>query len=93
MVGRISLGGLTLYTQATVQVGQNFQGLLNDISSAYENTLYVNTLFEFLEYQPNIVSSLDPKPINPSIEADGFDVEFRNVSFTILVRTLRHRRP
>ncbi len=51
VVGRITLGGLTLYTQTAVQVGQNFQGLLNGISNTYENTLYVNTLFEFLEYQ------------------------------------------
>jgi ATP-binding cassette subfamily B protein len=49
VAGRITLGGLTLYTQTAVQVGQNFQGLLNGISSTYENTLYVNTLLDFLE--------------------------------------------
>src|SRR5215467_12125405 len=43
VVGRITLGGLTLYTQAAVQVGQSFQGLLGGISNTYENTLYVNT--------------------------------------------------
>src|SRR6266550_4215077 len=31
VVGRISLGGLTLYTQAAVQTGQSFQGLLSGI--------------------------------------------------------------
>lgn len=79
---RITLGQLTLYTQAAVQVGQNFQGLLNDISSTYENTLYINTLFEFLEYQPKIVSPPQPKPIEPPREGDGLDIEFRDVSFT-----------
>src|SRR6266487_279171 len=41
VAGRITLGGLTLYTQAAVQVGQSFQGLLGGISNTYENTLYV----------------------------------------------------
>jgi ATP-binding cassette subfamily B protein len=82
VAGRITLGGLTLYTQTAIQVGQNFQGLLNDISSTYENTLYVNTLFEFLEYQPGIVSPPDPQPIDPPREVEGLEIEFRNVSFT-----------
>ncbi len=82
VVGRISLGGLTLYTQTAVQVGQNFQGLLNGISSTYENTLYVNTLFEFLEYSPRIVSPTNPRPLDPAVEVKGLDIEFRDVSFT-----------
>jgi ATP-binding cassette, subfamily B, bacterial len=82
VVGRITLGGLTLYTQTAVQVGQNFQGLLNGISSTYENTLYVNTLFEFLEYSPRIVPPANPRPLDPTVEVKGLDVEFRDVSFT-----------
>ena len=82
VVGRISLGGLTLYTQTAVQVGQNFQGLLNGISSTYENTLYVNTLFEFLKYSPRIVSPVNPQALDSAAEVKGLDVEFRDVSFT-----------
>lgn len=82
VVGRITLGGLTLYTQTAVQVGQNFQGLLNGISSTYENTLYVNTLFEFLEYSPRIVPPPNPQSLDPTVEVKGLDVEFRDVSFT-----------
>src|SRR5437763_1596841 len=82
VVGRISLGGLTLYTQTAVQVGQNFQGLLNGISSTYENTLYVNTLFEFLKYSPRIVSPPNPQSLDSAAEVKGLDVEFRDVSFT-----------
>ncbi len=76
----VSLGGLTLYTQAALQTGQSFQSLLNGISSTYENNLYVNTLFEFLEYQPELVSPEQPRPLDP--EQAGLDIEFRNVSFT-----------
>src|SRR6266487_4652278 len=82
VAGRITLGGLTLYTQAAVQVGQSFQGLLGGISNTYENTLYVNTLFEFLEYQPRIVSPPSPQPLDPPLDIKGPDIEFRNVSFT-----------
>jgi ATP-binding cassette, subfamily B, bacterial len=82
VAGRITLGGLTLYTQTAVQVGQNFQGLLNGISNTYENTLYVNTLFDFLEYQPSIVSPPNPQSVDPPKELEGLDIEFRDVSFT-----------
>src|SRR6266436_260517 len=79
---RITLGGLTLYTQTAIQVGQNFQGILDGISGTYENNLFVSTLFEFLEYQPKIISPAKPQPIKTSPEARGLDIEFRNVSFT-----------
>jgi ATP-binding cassette subfamily B protein len=82
VAGRITLGGLTLYTQTAVQVGQNFQSLLNGISSTYENTLYVNTLFDFLEYQPGIVSPPNPQPVELPRKEEGLDIEFRDVSFT-----------
>src|SRR5215472_17215162 len=82
VAGRITLGGLTLYTQTAVQVGQSFQGLLSGISNTYENTLYVNTLFDFLEYQPEIVSPPEPKPVELPGNVDGLDIEFRDVSFT-----------
>src|SRR5947209_2318911 len=82
VAGRITLGGLTLYTQTAVQVGQNFQSLLNGISNTYENTLYVNTLFDFLEYEPEIISPPKPQPIAQSMAVDGLDIEFRDVSFT-----------
>jgi ATP-binding cassette subfamily B protein len=82
VIGRITLGGLTLYTQSAVQTGQSFQGVLDGVSNTYENNLFVSTLFEFLEYQPQITSPQNPHPIEPSSEARGLDIEFRNVSFT-----------
>ncbi len=82
VAGHIKLGGLLLYTQSAVQAGQSFQSLLNGISDTYENNLYVGTLFEFLEYEPKIVSPPEPTPVEPSPDVKGLDVEFRNVSFT-----------
>jgi ATP-binding cassette, subfamily B, bacterial len=82
IAGKITLGGLTLYTQTATQVGQNFQSLLTSVSSTYENALYVNMLFEFLNYQSKILSPEDPQPFEPLQEGHGLEIEFRDVSFT-----------
>ena len=82
VTGRITLGGLTLYTQTALQTGSSFQGLLNGISSTYETNLYVNTLFEFLEYEPKLVSPEHPRRIDLEADKQGLEIEFRNVSFT-----------
>ncbi len=84
IAGQVTLGGLTLYTQTATQVGQNFQSLLSSISSTYENALYVNMLFEFLAYKPQIHSPEHPQPFEQSEQSKGEDIEFRNVSFTYL---------
>jgi ATP-binding cassette subfamily B protein len=78
VAGVISLGKLTFFSQAALSVGSSFQSLLNGISSTYENNLFINTLFEFLDYQPRIISP--PNGLKP--EGDGLTIEFRNVSFT-----------
>lgn len=74
----ILIGDLTLYTQAALQLGTSFQSLLGAISDTYENNLFINTLFDFLEYRPHLASP--PDGIKP--EGDGLEVEFRHVSFT-----------
>jgi ATP-binding cassette subfamily B protein len=75
---RITLGDLTLYTQAAINLGSSFQNLLGGVSSMYENNLFVNTYFDFLAYTPRIVSPEDG--LEPA--TDGLSVEFRNVTFT-----------
>ncbi|MEO7020444.1 MAG: ABC transporter ATP-binding protein [Ktedonobacteraceae bacterium] len=78
----ISIGSLTMYTQAAMQVSSSFQGILADLSGIYENNLFVSTLYEFLEYQPHIVSPSDPRMLERDEDTAGLDVEFREVSFT-----------
>jgi ATP-binding cassette subfamily B protein len=83
VAGRISLGDLTLYTQAALQVSSSFQGLLSGIASAYENNLFVGALFDFLAYEPTIQPPTQPEPIAADgTSARGLPIEFRNVSFT-----------
>ena len=71
VIGRITLGQLTLYTQTASQVGSSFQSLLNSLSSTYESTLYINMLFEFLAYQPRITSPSTPQSHASSPHANG----------------------
>jgi ATP-binding cassette subfamily B protein len=80
--GHITLGQLTKFTQATVQAGSSFQSLLDGFASTYENNLFVSTLFEFLEYTPQILPPEHPVSIDPPAEVKGLDIEFRNVCFT-----------
>ncbi len=48
IAGRLTLGDLTLFTQAAASVQSSVQGLLSGFGSMYENNLYLNDLFELL---------------------------------------------
>jgi len=77
VTGVINFGKLTTYTQAALSLGSSFQGVLSGISDTYENNLFINTLFEFLDYKPAITTrtgALQPP-------TDGLTIEFRHVSF------------
>jgi ATP-binding cassette, subfamily B, bacterial len=76
--GHIAFGLLVTYTAAALGLGSAFQGILSGISDTYENNLFVNTLFNFLAYEPRIVSP--PDGLKPA--TDGLTIEFRHVSFT-----------
>jgi ATP-binding cassette subfamily B protein len=76
--GKITVGVLSFYAQAALSIGSSFQSLLGGVSNMYENNLFINTLFDFLAYEPKIVSP--PGGIMPA--RDGLMVEFRDVTFT-----------
>ena len=82
VTGRIKIAGLTRFTQAVMQVGSSFQGVLDGLSSIYENNLFVSTLYEFREYQPRIVSPKEPVALQLDPATPGLSIEFRDVSFT-----------
>ncbi len=77
--GTINIAGLTVYTGAASQVQSNFQGLLSGLSSMYENTLYLNTLFDLLAFTPVIRAPENPVPVSRHFTKG---IEFRNVSYT-----------
>ena len=76
---RLTLGDLTFYSQAVGQVQSSFTGILGGLSDMYENNLYLNTLYDFLDYQPIVRSPDNPRPLRLPLRGG---VEFRNVSFT-----------
>ena len=76
---RLTLGDLTLYTQAVSTVQSSFQSILGSFSSLYEGGLYLNNLFSFLDYEPAIRNRPDAVPLPPVLESG---IEFRGVSFT-----------
>jgi ATP-binding cassette, subfamily B, bacterial len=78
----ITFGQLSKYVTATNSAGQSFQGVLDGFTDTYENSLFVNTLFEFLEYEPKIVSPAEPIPLSVPAQGQGLSIEFRNVTFT-----------
>jgi ATP-binding cassette subfamily B protein len=82
VLGRITLGGLTQYIQAINQAGLNFQVILDNISGAYENNLFVSTLFEFFDYEPKLTSPAQPLTLQLKSGQKGLEIIFRNVTFT-----------
>ena len=78
----ITFGQLSKYVTASNTAGQSFQGVLDGFTDTYENSLFINQLFEFLEYEPEIVSPPQPAPLRVPTEGQGLEIEFRNVSFT-----------
>ena len=48
VAGKLTLGDLTLYTQAASSVQSSVQGILAGFGSMYENQLYLNDLFDLL---------------------------------------------
>ena len=77
--GTVSLGALSVYTQAAQQGQGAFQGILNGVQSIYENSLYLSTLDDLLERAPTISAPADPVPVAQRFTTG---IEFRNVTFT-----------
>ncbi len=82
--GVISLGQLTVFTQAAQQVQNSFQGLLGGFQSIYEHGLYLSTLYDLLDRKPLIDAPEHPVPVRVPFQQG---IEFRNVSFTYPGRT------
>jgi ATP-binding cassette, subfamily B, bacterial len=76
--GVITLGQLTVFTQAAQQVQISFQGLLGGVQGIYEHGLYLSTLHDLLDREPAIEATEHPVPVRePFLQG----IEFRDVSF------------
>lgn len=79
VLGKLTLGDLTFYTQAVGQVQSSLGSILGGLSDMYENNLYLNNLYDFLDYTPTIQSPASPRRLELPLKQG---IEFRNVSFT-----------
>jgi ATP-binding cassette subfamily B protein len=78
IVGRLTLGDLTLYTAAAQSVQGSIQGILGGFSGMYEHNLYLNNLFELMASKPRLTTPADPKPLARPIRGE---IRFDNVTF------------
>jgi ATP-binding cassette, subfamily B, bacterial len=76
--GQVTLGALTVFTQAAAQVQGAFQGILGGVQAIYEHGLYLSTLYELLEREPRIHAPEHPAPVRRPFQQG---IEFRNVSY------------
>ncbi|HSS92472.1 MAG TPA: ABC transporter ATP-binding protein, partial [Candidatus Dormibacteraeota bacterium] len=78
IVGKLTLGDLTLYTTAASSVQSSIQGILAGFSGMYEHNLYLNNLFELME-----TKSTMPKPAAPTKLPEPMrgEIRFDHVTF------------
>jgi ATP-binding cassette subfamily B protein len=78
VAGRLTLGDLTLYTQAASSVQNSIQGILSGFSGLYEHNLYLSNLFELLETPTRILAPANPRPLPQPLKGE---IVFDHVSF------------
>jgi ATP-binding cassette subfamily B protein len=78
IAGRLSLGALTAYTQAAIQVQNSIQSVLGGFSGMYEHNLYLNNLVELMQKQPALPVAEHPAPVPQPLRGE---IRFENVTF------------
>lgn len=82
--GLLTLGDLALYHQAFKRGETAFNGVLGGLSGFYEDCLFLNNLYEFLDLQPKISEPLHPQLVPQPIQKG---IVFNNVSFQYATTT------
>src|ERR1700676_885829 len=78
IAGRLTLGDLTLYTQAAVSVQSSIQSILGGFSGMYEHNLYLNNLYELMAIEPSMPVPAKPAEVPQPLRGE---IRFDNVSF------------
>lgn len=78
IAGRLTLGALTAYTQAAVQVQNSIQSILSGFSGMYEHNLYLNNLIELMAKQPALPVAAEAKAVPVPLRGE---IRFEHVSF------------
>ncbi len=75
---RITLGDLTMYSNVLMQAQATANTLMFSLADLYEQNLFINNLFAFLELQPRIQPGGNGRPAPESFRSG---IEMRNVTF------------
>src|SRR5579864_5311843 len=78
IAGRLSLGDLTLYTQAAMAVQNSIQSILGGFSGMYEHNLYLNNLFELMAVKTSMPVAAKPVAVPQPLRGE---IRFEGVSF------------
>jgi ATP-binding cassette subfamily B protein len=76
--GRLTLGDLALYTAAATSVQTSVQGLFTAFSGMYENNLYLDNLYKFLDTEPEVKAPPKPRRVPDKVQGH---ILFEDVSF------------
>lgn len=77
LVGLMTLGDLALFYQAFNQSQNLMRSLLGNLGQIYNNSLFINNLFEFLRLEPQILDPDEPLPV-PLLQKG---IDFQHVTF------------
>ena len=77
-VGDILVGNVMSYIRSVGLVQSNSQAIMANIYTIYNSSLYMDMLFEFLNYCGNSKKSIDKKKLNGQISS----VNIKNLSFS-----------
>ncbi len=78
VLGMITIGGLVMYYQAFQRGQTALQTSLKGMADLYEDSLFLQSLFEFLHLQPEIVDPPQPLKLPRKLKKG---IEFAGVSF------------
>jgi ATP-binding cassette subfamily B protein len=78
IAGRLTVGHLSFYTQAAVQVQNSIQSILSGFSGMYEHNLYLNNLYELMAKEPSMKVPAQPTAVPETLRGE---IRFDHVSF------------
>lgn len=82
VVGAITLGSMTLYLTVFRQGQDAFRSAMSSIARAYEDNLYMNNLFEYLEIPSDDIAERGPADLEAAVlDEDPPSIRFEHVSF------------
>ncbi len=82
ILGNLTLGDMVMYYQAFQLAQDNFLGIMRTLAGLYEDTLFLSSLYEFLDIKKRLEEPSDPTPfpgaITSGIVFDGVSFKYPN---------------